>query len=180
MAKKLSLKLERQTSILEFFGPTRGEAEAKTAGAEVAGAGAAEAKAVQAKTGDDQQRPGRSQQGEEVSGAGQCDGDREEASATRPKGQQGLIKTLAQAGLGYRGEVHAPCASEGGANPGRIAEGFGGNGGLVRPLPRPVTTIHIALGKARNGLTGSQPNRILEQLRSDLTSSSKRGRRIVG
>ena len=102
----LSLKLERQTSILEFFGPTRGEAEAKTAGAEVAGAGAAEARAaqvnpievqaaiaaeataVEAKSGGNQQRPGRSQQGEEVSGAGQCDGDREEASATRPKGSR--------------------------------------------------------------------------------------------
>ena len=146
----LSLKLERQTSILEFFGPTRGEAQDKTAEAKVAGAGAAEAKTAQAKTiegqvakaaeataveakgGGDQQRPGRSQQGEEVSSAGQCDGDREEASATRPKGQQGLIKTLEQAGLDYRGEVHAPCASEGGANPGRIAEGLGGNDGLVQ------------------------------------------------
>ena len=46
--------------------------------------------------------------------------------------KQGLIKTLEQAGLDYRGEVHAPCASEGGANPGRIAEGLGGNDGLVQ------------------------------------------------
>ncbi len=41
-----------------------------------------------------------------------------------------MIKTLAQAGLGYRSEAHAPWTSEGGANPGRIVEGLGGNDGL--------------------------------------------------
>ena len=43
-----------------------------------------------------------------------------------------MIKTLEQAGLDNRGEVHAPLANEGGTNPGRIAEGLGGSVGQAQ------------------------------------------------
>ena len=135
---KLSLKLERQTSILEFFGPTRGVAEVKTAEAKVAGTGAAEVMpAVANNVGEGAEPAPEEEEGKEArrrgtgtdgtgGATGRAIGGEPSPRSGFEKGKPGLIKTLKQAGLDSRGELQAPLAHESGKDSGAIGSGHEG------------------------------------------------------
>ena len=143
LAKRLSLKLERQTSILEFFGPTRGVAEVKTADAKVAGTGAAEVMPAVVNNVGEGAEPAPEEEGKEArrrgtgtdgtgGATGRAIGGEPSPRSRLEKGKPGLIKTLKQAGLDDRGEVHAPLANEPDKSAGRITRGQDGCGAATQ------------------------------------------------
>ena len=76
------------------------------------------------------------------------------AAGGGPPGKPGLIKTLKQAGLDNRGEVHAPLASECDTSSGRVAKGHGGSDTEATTPTQAYSHDPFIIGEVRDWLDG--------------------------